>query len=803
MLKKANTTTLNHFKKANLLLHSPFPLRISIGLLVITLLMPLSAVRADIVDIGVLNLRNTEADKAFWAKTAQWLSKEIPNHQFVIKSMGPECLTHAINKQQLDFAITNPSQIVALEKTDDVHPIATLQTRYETRPYSHFGAALITRADRSDLKRLSDLKGQSVMAVSPSEFGGYQMIWRELQLASIAPKKDFFNLLFTNGSQEAIIRAIINEEADIGIIRSGLIESLLDQNKLPANQIKVIHPQHTGPYPLLHSSILYPEWSMIRLAHTDIALARQVSRTLQTMPKSTAPGTYNPHYGWTRAEDFTTVHGLLRALKLPPYEPSKQISLKAILQEHGLAVGLIVVLILMLSAFSARMSRINRKLAVSQSELAKHRDNLEKEVADRTVELSQVNQALEQDIEAREKVEDTLRRSRAALQGVYEISVDTRLPQSEKLLRLIQLARRHFRMDAAFLYKLPDGPHPALSLCVSDGDIPEESKLKQCLESHLPEFKSQAILQFSDTPCAGQVITFTVQVNGQPHCVLVFVGQNIAQWQLAEVDEELLRLITQWIGSSIERQDIETEHDKYRTQLGKVTRLFTVGEMASGLAHEINQPLTAATNYISGSLRRLDDSQPSHLKTGLTRSLESLDRATNIIRRLREFVQTGARRQEAFQLNATLKRVLSLLDSEAKQHAVTLIPPSLQGDVCVVGDPVQIEQVLLNLIRNAIDACDENGCVSVDIHPQTDTARILVSDTGPGIPEKDLPHVFDAFHSSKSDGMGLGLAICRSIVEAHHGQLHVCNTHEGAQFMFELPLCEAGKARKNTLEENA
>jgi signal transduction histidine kinase len=132
-----------------------------------------------------------------------------------------------------------------------------------------------------------------------------------------------------------------------------------------------------------------------------------------------------------------------------------------------------------------------------------------------------------------------------------------------------------------------------------------------------------------------------------------------------------------------------------------------------------------------------------------------------------------------------------------------LIPPSLQGDVCVVGDPVQIEQVLLNLIRNAIDACEENGCVSVDIHPQTDTARILVSDTGPGIPEKDLPHVFDAFHSSKSDGMGLGLAICRSIVEAHYGQLHVCNTHEGAQFMFELPLCEAGKARKNTSEENA
>lgn len=776
-------------KKAYPLTHSVLLSRISFWSILITLLMPLSVVRADIVNIGVLNLHSTEEDNTFWVKTAQWLSKEIPSHQFVIKPMGLECLTHAINKQQLDFVITNPSQIVALEKTNDVHPITTLQTRYENQTYSHFGAALITRSDRKDLKRLSDLKGQSVMAVSPAEFGGYQMIWRELQQAGIAPKKDFFSMLFTNSSQETIVKAIINEEADIGIIRSGLIESLLDQKKLKTDQLKIIHPQHTRSYPLLHSSLLYPEWSMIRLDHTNIALARQVSRVLQSMPKSHINSAYNPHYGWTRAEDFTTVHGLLRALKLPPYDPKKQISLKEILQEHGFAVALILILILMLVSFSARMSHINRKLAISQTELAKHRDNLEKEVAERTVELSQVNQILEQDIQAREAAEATLRRSRSALQGVYEISVDCDLSQSEKLFRLIQLARQHFRMDAAFLYKLPTQTHEALSLCVADGDIPEESQLKDCLEKHLSDFNDESILMLSKTICLDQVKTFTIQVNGQPHCVLVFVGHDINHRHIAEVDQELLRLITQWIGSSIERQDIETEHNKYRTQLGKVTRLFAIGEMASGLAHEINQPLTAATNYISGSLRRLEDSQPSHHRTGLTRSLESLDRATNIIRRLREFVQTGARRQEEFQLNATLKRVLPLLNSEAKQHSITLIPPSLQNDVCVIGDPVQIEQVLLNLIRNAIEACHESGCVSVDIYPETQVARIFVSDTGPGIPEKDFPHVFDAFHSTKSDGMGLGLAICRSIIEAHHGQLHVQNTSEGAQFMFELPLC--------------
>lgn len=755
---------------------------------------------AALISIGVLNTRDSDEDQAFWQTTADYLSEKIPEHQFVIRPLGLECLTHAINKQQLDYAITNPAQVVALQKTENVHPMATLQTRYQSQTYSHFGAVIIARADREDLRHLSDLKDQTLMAVSPTEFGGYQMIWRELLLAGIAPKKDVFDLLFTNGSQPNIVHAILNEEADTGVLRSGVLESMLAEGELQPNQIKVIQPQASRHFRLEHSSILYPEWTWIRLDHSDIVLSRQIANTLHTMPKQKElqKEDYVPHYGWTFPEDMTTVHGLLRALQLPPYKPGNEITLRQLVKEYGIEISLLFALLLVSLIATVFVTRINRQLAVSQAELANHRDNLEQEVAERTHELSQVNQALEEDIEAREKVEATLRRSRSALQGFYEISVNAQQTQPEKLKELIGLARQHFEMDAAFLFNIQADEQESFRLCTLDGDDHYQSDILHCLQNNQQAIRDGDLSSIHAT-CSDRLLCYTIVVDSQPHCLLCFIGHRPSD--LPEVDQELLRLITQWIGASIERQTIEDDRAKYRTQLGKVTRLFTVGEMASGLAHEINQPLTAATNYISGSLRRLHEQDTASVETGLNRSLESLNRATAIIRRLREFVQTGVPRQEAFDLVEAIGRVLDLLETEANQQNILLLSPNASQPILVVGDSVQIEQVMLNLVRNAIEATPEDGQVAVTLTLHEDRVTISVMDTGTGVDESEMDSVFDAFHSSKSYGMGLGLAICRSIIEAHRSHLTVENTSQGAQFSFDLPNETADAFDKTSLEE--
>lgn len=528
-----------------------------------SMLLVTQTVSAELISVGVLNTRESDEDKAFWQATVDHLEEQLPEHQFLIKPLGLECLTHAINKRQLDYVITSPAQVVALQKTENVQPMATMQTHYKKQSYSHFSAALITRAERDDLNHLSDLNEQSFIAVSPSEFGGYQMITRELKKANITPNSDLFDLRFTNGTHENIVNSILHEEADIGIIRSGLLESMLAKELLEPDQIKVIHAQSSPGYKPLHSTILYSDWTWIRLDHSDIALSRKMASILHRMPKKPVEDSsqFEAHFGWTFPEDLTTVHGLLRALKLAPYEPSKGITLQQLAKQYGIEIGLLFALLLVSMIATVYVSRINRKLAQSQADLAQHRDNLEQEVTERTQELSLVNHALEDDIEAREKVEAILRRSRTALQGFYEITVSNEQTQPDKLHQLVRLARQHFEMESAFLFNIQSDEQDTFDLCTVDGDEHYKDTIIECLQAKQGDIR-QSDLDSIHATCSERLLCHLITVNSQPHCLLCFIGQRPTE--MPEVDQELLRLITQWIGASIERQTIEEDRTKYQ-----------------------------------------------------------------------------------------------------------------------------------------------------------------------------------------------------------------------------------------------
>jgi signal transduction histidine kinase len=238
------------------------------------------------------------------------------------------------------------------------------------------------------------------------------------------------------------------------------------------------------------------------------------------------------------------------------------------------------------------------------------------------------------------------------------------------------------------------------------------------------------------------------------------------------------------------RQNAEDERDRHRAQLAKVARLTTMGEMASGLAHEINQPLTAAANYTSGSLRRLRENEPdiAGVEAGLERTLQGIGRATEIIRHLRSFMTTGVPEKERFDFNASIRRVLDLVSPEARRAEVMLDDSALAGEpLWLVGDSIQLEQVVMNLVRNAVEASPQGGRVSIGSGLEDGHARLWVRDQGPGFDAETEEHLFDPFFSTKSDGMGLGLAISRSIIEAHGGRLWAEQNNPGARFIFQLP----------------
>ncbi len=223
------------------------------------------------------------------------------------------------------------------------------------------------------------------------------------------------------------------------------------------------------------------------------------------------------------------------------------------------------------------------------------------------------------------------------------------------------------------------------------------------------------------------------------------------------------------------------------------SRLMTMGEMASSLAHELNQPLTAITNYSLGAVSRMKDGGVStdELLPALEKTAGQAQRAGNIIRRIREFVKRSEPRRRPTEVARIVEDAIGFADIEAAKKGITIRTDVQAGLPPLDVDPILIEQLLLNLLKNAIDAMDHAAVRRIDVivRRQEDMAEFSVIDRGSGVSELQRPNLFQPFFSTKAEGMGMGLNICRSIVEFHQGRLTVeRNPDGGAIFVFTLPL---------------
>lgn len=237
------------------------------------------------------------------------------------------------------------------------------------------------------------------------------------------------------------------------------------------------------------------------------------------------------------------------------------------------------------------------------------------------------------------------------------------------------------------------------------------------------------------------------------------------------------------------------EADRHRTELAHVARLATTGEMAAGLAHELNQPLYAVNNFAQGAIRRLESGTlDRELLIGVLRDIaQESQRAAEIIRSLRRYVGQRETQRMQVDLNQSVRRVVGLLRAESV-HRETPIELDLAEPLAVVScDAIQIEQVLMNLVLNAMEASAdlEPGERSVSVSSRVVNQRLVqlaVADRGMGIGPADSERIFDAFFTTKSEGLGLGLTISKRIVEAHGGRLVVSrNRTRGVTASFSLP----------------
>lgn len=253
------------------------------------------------------------------------------------------------------------------------------------------------------------------------------------------------------------------------------------------------------------------------------------------------------------------------------------------------------------------------------------------------------------------------------------------------------------------------------------------------------------------------------------------------------------RFFTGFVRDLTERQQTEARLRELQTELVHISRLTAMGEMASTLAHELNQPLSAIANYLKGSRRILEgntDARAPMLRDALDKAAEQALRAGQIIRRLREFVARGESERRVENLGRLIDEASALALVGARELDVRVRFVNEAPVDLVMVDKVQIQQVLLNLIRNAVEAM--SGCAKRELVVYTGAAEedmivIKVADTGPGLAQEVREHLFQPFVTTKRHGMGVGLSISRTIVEAHGGRIWAeANAGGGTVFAFTL-----------------
>jgi two-component system sensor kinase FixL len=386
----------------------------------------------------------------------------------------------------------------------------------------------------------------------------------------------------------------------------------------------------------------------------------------------------------------------------------------------------------------------------------------------------------------------------------YPAAVDQ---ESHLTIEELRATALDLRRENERLRSLIENTSDIITIVSEDGTIRYLSpSIERILGDDPRDLVGKNVLDFvhpADVAATERVLKLAVRNPGTPQSIELRLRHRDGSWHVLEVIGKRPTSPPGMDGVVVdsrdvtERKRIEAEARQHQEELSYLARLSTMGEMAAGLAHELNQPLAAITNYAKGCARRITAGvgPPAEIVTALDKIAAQAMRAGDIIRRLRSLLRKGEARRELVDVNELVREVAHFLDTEVRTHAVRLqldLAPELP-QVCV--DTIQVEQVLVNLVRNGLEELSGVEGRTRELLLQatrtSDTIEVAVSDNGAGLSAEIAEKMFDPLFSTKPGSLGMGLSISRSIVDAHGGRLWAtANPSGGTTFRFTLPVDE-------------
>lgn len=684
-----------------------------------------------LVRIAVVEGKGYQHTLPEWQPTADYLERLIPGFTFAFLSYDLKELRPALERGLFDFVLTDSGLFIDLEQDYNVAPVVMRRMLQHREPSARFGALILTRADRRDITELADLRGKSFMAAHEG-FGSFYLAWRELHNSGIRPFRDLASVMLENDTADNIVYALRDGKVDAIAIPTGAFERLSEGKRIDPRMFRVLNPRPPADsYGLITSTTLYPEWTLAAMPATPEALTQAVARALLAMKPDDRAARVGGYAGWTTPLSYAPVHALFKDLRLGPYEEKNLLEL---MREHWWLALIDTLALLALAGAATYVWRANRKLAheIHRGRRTQEQMQMFASAVDQTADAVMITDP-----------HGTIEYVNPAFTHMTGYTVQEACGQTPRLLRSGE-------QDAAF--------YESLWRTILRGEVFREDLINRRKDGTL-YWEQKTIMPLRDE--RGRIAHF------------VAMGRDITEQRRAEEEAHLRR-----------------------EQLAHTARVNVIGEMAASIAHEISQPLTAILNYAQGSIRRLrtGEIESNRLLAVFEHIVAQSQRAGDAMLTLRRFVARHKPARVRVEINTLVTQVAALAGAETRKRGIGIVLDLSPDLPPAYVDDVQIEQVVLNLLRNGADALASADGSARELKVRTRTTdegsiEISVSDTGPGLPPRLAAKLFEPFFSTKPDGVGLGLAVSRTIIETHGGRIWVTpNPDRGVTFRFTVPV---------------
>lgn len=325
--------------------------------------------------VGVTAFRDKAITVQEWEPTMAYLSSQLPGTRFVVHPMHLPEFEQALKNKELDFVITNPEHYIIMEVRHGVSRVATLVKSEGGNLVNRFGGVILTRNDRNDIRTLQDVKGKTIAAVDHTSFAAYLLQYDLLKENGVDLDKDA-RVTFLGFPQDLSVTAVMEGRADVGFVRSGVLEAMAREGKISLAQIRVISGSSPPDFPFLLSTALYPEWPFAAAPHVPFEVTNQVAAALLLMPPDSLAAKKARYHRWATPVEYQSVQNLMRRHRIYPFDAPEKITARDVFYQYSSYIFLITAaLALTLAILYIRSRRLNIALQRSRkqlSELALH-----------------------------------------------------------------------------------------------------------------------------------------------------------------------------------------------------------------------------------------------------------------------------------------------------------------------------------------------------------------------------------------------------------------------------------------------